>query len=155
MELTPTPPSVIPAEAGTHVTPHSIPSWNRDKEEDSPVIPAALLFVIPAQAGTHVTPRSNPSHPLDHSSVRPERSETVTLPARPGMEVSPSHEVEGPPPPSDQADHPAPPPVIPAALLSVIPVPLFFVIPAQAGTHVTPRSNPRPPAWKSTSSKES
>ena len=70
--------SVIPAQAGTHVTLRSIASWNRDKEEDSPVIPAPLLFVIPtplsvipaplhtvipAQAGTHVTPTLQPTPP--------------------------------------------------------------------------------------------
>ena len=55
--------------------------------------------IVPAETETHSPDSTLPS-------VRPERSETVTLPTRSGPEVSPSHEVEGPP--SDNEDSHAP-----------------------------------------------
>ena len=123
--IIPAPSLVIPAQAGTHVTPDTHDGEDRIGHENAANIPAPPSLpsvrptsssVIPAQAGTHVTPDphdgedrighenadNTPTPPP--SSVRPERSETATLPARPGSEGSSSHEVEGPPPPHNQPD---------------------------------------------------
>ncbi len=129
----PAPHTVIPAQAGTHVTPRSIASWNGNEKDDSPVIPAPLHTVIPAppsvipaQAGTHVTPRSIPSRngdEKDDSPVIPAPLHTV-IPAQAGTHVTPRSI------PSRNGNEKDDSPVIPA--------PLHTVIPVQTGTHVNP-----------------
>ena len=80
-------PFVVPAKAGTHVTPTSPSRHSRPHP-----------FVLPAKAGTHVT-RTSPS-------VRPERREQVVHPAA-KSDVQPAPEVEGHPPhPSHETTNP-------------------------------------------------
>ena len=76
--------------------------------------------VIPAQAGTHACPGPRSGGPDSVASrapdqwsaspsVRPERSEAVSLPALPRSEDSPPHEVEGPAPDPTQSLNPEAP----------------------------------------------
>ena len=80
-------PSVIPAKAGTHVA-------TEDSDDNSP-------FPLRGKVRMGVEEEDEPPAPA-LLSVRPERSETVSLPALPRSEASSPHEVEGPAP--DDAD---------------------------------------------------
>ena len=104
----PAPHTVIPAQAGTHVTPRSIPNRNGDEKEDSlvipapsPVIPAPLHTVFPAQAGTHVNPfpfegesregsdKTNPFHPEREGWDGGDKGGSSVIPAQAGTHVTP------------------------------------------------------------------
>ena len=138
--VTPAPPSVIPAQAGTHSPPlrHPCappPSFLRRQEPIRPlsvtpappsVIPAPSS-VIPAQAGTtQRAPPTNPTHPFPNSSLPPSRGE-----ARWGVE---SHE------PPHQSPH-AP---IAHTALPTLPRPLSLA-PAPPSITPTPHRHPCAP----------
>ena len=95
----PAPSPVIPAKAGTHACPGPRSGGpdsaaTEDGDDNSP-------FPLRGKVRMGVEEEDEPPAPA-LLSVRPERSETVSLPALPRSEVSPSHEVEGPTP--DDAD---------------------------------------------------
>ena len=124
--LTPAPPTVIPAQAGT-APPTVIPA-QAGTLRSPPVIPAQAGTlrsppVIPAQAGT--TPHTHP--PFPNSSLPPSRGE-----ARWGVGHNEHTTAPSPTTTPSPTTSPSPPPATPAPD-SVIPAPPS-VIPAQAGT---------------------
>ena len=75
------------------------------EEEDEP--PAPPEPVNPSGLpSSHPSHQSRHPHPSPSLPVRPERSETVSLPDLPRSEVSPSHEVEGPTPDDEDTNAP-------------------------------------------------